>query len=324
MAVRGFVVLVLFGVAMGCARQPSEARTSPRVQEHIRNIIGSLPRDSSMRRTLIQGQYGTGVRQPWMSKMSEAGVRVAMLEVCGFWHGFFGFSPKGVRRTNYRKEYDGLDSEVTDGNNKAQIDAALGKYLTAEAYRESAKATSFGIDETLKYGTRCVARIYLYDDEWVTDLEVSSHPPILDCSVFNKSQFYLSANLGDAASVADLLSTESFSKNELDAALFAASRWPSDNRKVMQLLIDKGADVNSTATVGQTPLMASAETMNLSNVKFLIEQAADVSRTDRDGSTSYDLVNQAVERMQGNDYRVPEYLPELLATLRVVPARAHG
>ena len=52
---------------------------SPAVEEHIHRVIQSLPPDSTLRSSLVQGARGNGVRYPWMDEMEKMGIKQATL-----------------------------------------------------------------------------------------------------------------------------------------------------------------------------------------------------------------------------------------------------
>jgi len=116
--------------------------------------------------------------------------------------------------------------------------------------------------------------------------------------------------------VSELLSEHKFSQDDLDKSFFYAARYPSDNTLVLGKLLRAGADVNSAPWRGTTPLMDSATSLNMANVKFLISSGADVSKKDSSGNTAYDLLQQLLQRIKQNGYQSPTYTEDLLNLLK--------
>src|SRR5712691_1062323 len=64
-----YTLTVTLALALhGCSKPKPEVRHVPdaAAQEHIRQVIDSLPVDSSLRRTLEAGRFGNGIHEPWM------------------------------------------------------------------------------------------------------------------------------------------------------------------------------------------------------------------------------------------------------------------
>ena len=70
-----------------------------------------------------------------------------------------------------------------------------------------------------------------------------------------------------------------------------------DNKKVIDLLIASGADVNAQDYRGNTPLIAAAKEGSLTNVKALLSHGADKSLENDDGETAYDKI-RAIDEVE--------------------------
>ena len=60
----------------GAAHQTQHLDAS--AEEHVRQLIASLPRDSMWRNMLEHDMRGDGIRQPWMNQMRKDGVKLAI------------------------------------------------------------------------------------------------------------------------------------------------------------------------------------------------------------------------------------------------------
>jgi hypothetical protein len=339
---------------LGCGlllpgRSPqAPAHVSPNAvaQSHIRQVIESLPLDSSLRRSL-EGLYVNhdtqkrldemkrstssaflhqameewvlpdGIHKPWMDDMKRAGLKQAMFEVHGVWNTNTHFQPKATKRIVYRKQYDGTGSQITDSRELAQIkERGLESTLQEAAFQKSKKAIWFGIDSPPKDGDACITDIYLFDDEWLVDNVLKTNQPGL--GRYNPEQFPLAyaALVSDLVTIRQELSTKQFSEQQLNTALFQAVGYPSNNTDVISLILKAGANVNAERPGGSTPLMDAVPTLNLSNIKLLLASGADVNRKTRNGSTAYSLALQQIKQFQENDAHLPEYMPEMLTLLK--------
>jgi len=81
--------------------------------------------------------------------------------------------------------------------------------------------------------------------------------------------------------------------DEIIPALLMALRWlqpdyrvPHENIVLLNALLNKGADVNSRDSDGETPLIIAAWTNKIESVRVLLQAGADVNAKDNDGYTS--------------------------------------
>lgn len=90
----------------------------------------------------------------------------------------------------------------------------------------------------------------------------------------------------------DVNAEKEFSK---ETPLFLAIRKSEiDYMNIMKLLIENGANVNHKNENETTPLMAAAESLNISAVKLLLENSADINAKDRFGSTALNYANGVI------------------------------
>lgn len=91
---------------------------------------------------------------------------------------------------------------------------------------------------------------------------------------------------------ADVNAEKEFSK---ETPLFLAIRKSEiDYMNIMKLLIENGANVNHKNENETTPLMAAAESLNISAIKLLFENGADINAKDRFGSTALNYANGVI------------------------------
>ena len=289
-------------------------------QSHIRQIIESFPADSSLRQNLEAGHFGTGIHEPWMDNMKRASVKVR-----GVWHSSTRFQPQAIKRIIYRKYYDGPSSQITNPGELARFEeSGLQNKLQEAAFRQSRNAIWIGIDSPPKNGDACIVDIQLFDDKWL--LEDATNVPTMRCGRiqahdrgYNPEEFPLAyaAAAGDLATVQNQLSTQQFSREQLNGALFLAVIHRSDNTDVISLLLGAGADINASRSPnGTTLLMDSVATLNLANIRLLVSSGADVSRKTTDGWTAYCLAMQQMKQFRDHCEQSPDYISELLNLLR--------
>jgi ankyrin repeat protein len=81
--------------------------------------------------------------------------------------------------------------------------------------------------------------------------------------------------------------------------LFQALYWASAEGDVaiIDALLAHGADVNGSMPYGLTPLLIAVENQNLDAIEYLLDQGADVNRTDsHDGATAlHQVVNGEIQ-----------------------------
>ena len=65
------------------------------------------------------------------------------------------------------------------------------------------------------------------------------------------------------------------------------------HRSMIRLLVENGANVNSRAELGWTPLILAARGGDLENVKYLLSKGADPNIKDEDGKSIIELAEQA-------------------------------
>lgn len=95
--------------------------------------------------------------------------------------------------------------------------------------------------------------------------------------------------LGNIEILELLLEKQPDSVNQNFAIAIAQNSRPA----VLQLLLDKGAELEAKTDFGETPLLQAAGQGNFSAVQFLLEKGADVTKQDDTGRTSLMLAAEA-------------------------------
>lgn len=62
--------------------------------------------------------------------------------------------------------------------------------------------------------------------------------------------------------------------------------------ELLRLLIEHGANVNSKATLGYSPLLYAVDSGSLSNIKVLLKFGADVNAKSQEGETAFTLAQE--------------------------------
>jgi hypothetical protein len=56
-------------------------KPEPSVEQHISDVERELPAESQLRRELLNGARGNGIRKPWMDDMRKQGIKRAVIQV---------------------------------------------------------------------------------------------------------------------------------------------------------------------------------------------------------------------------------------------------
>lgn len=103
------------------------------------------------------------------------------------------------------------------------------------------------------------------------------------------------AALLDAGADPNLGSDEEYSEGTTALMYIASSFFATNRVEVIQLLVERGANVNAKNDKGQTALMVAGE--NVDVVKALIEAGTDVDLRDNEGNTAMMLGSWAVQQL---------------------------
>src|SRR5229473_2077408 len=108
------LLVALFLLLNGCARQPASRQPDAAAQQHIRRLATLLPPGNRYRDLLDQGWHGDGRHESWMDEMHKFQVKGAMVEVHGVRFSHVGFLHPWFKRVMYFSSYAGPDAQITD------------------------------------------------------------------------------------------------------------------------------------------------------------------------------------------------------------------
>ena len=77
-----------------------------------------------------------------------------------------------------------------------------------------------------------------------------------------------------------------------------------DMVEVVDVLIERGADVNLNKPPGRTPLMAAALCESIATVRKLIDAGADLNQLDKDGNTALHLTIKKFTNYTDDDFAI--------------------
>ncbi len=270
----GFALLALGLLLIPLSVGPQSVPSADSVgEEHIRQLIHTLPPDSSLRRELEGGARGNGKHYAWMDNMRQAGVKRATVSTSFLWRG----RPTNVTasRIVYFSEYDSDCSQITDPDRLGQIRGShVEEEISKAALQFTADANWLFIDKRPKVD-RGVSGVEFLDDEWLPRNPVGLGPAP------KKPQPFLDAvGLDDVEGVKALVQT-GLDPKERDTAFWAILL--RDAPCMMRALLAAGADANLRDRYGVTVLMAAVRYRTLANVKALLAAGADVNARDSQG-----------------------------------------
>ena len=276
-----FAAFLIVGLSLFVLPRP----VSPVVpEEHIRQVIHSLPADSEMRAELERGDRGDGIHHPWMDYMRDRGIRRA--------RAFLSFSWRGrptnihVERMAFFKAYDMNCSQISDPAVLNLIKSSgLYDALGGFAADQTARSRWTYLDKKPK-ASEGTAILDLLDDEWL---------PVLPASLFARSPESQIMIDGDLMHLQKILKTKRFPQDELDGALIEASGY-LDDECTMKSLLSAGADPNVHNDDNETPLMFAAMAGLSHNAKALLGAGADTKAKNFLGQTAEDIA-----RRRGHD-----------------------
>jgi hypothetical protein len=266
-------------------------------EEHIRQVIASLPPESELRQRLERGAIGDGVRYPWMDKMRQQGVKHLLVRTEFVWRG----RPTDVRvaRIVYFSKYDWDCAQINDPQRLEQIRASgledeIGRVAVQRTLETPWARDTDGHVLKAKHG-ECTNE--LFDDEWLTQ----RFPTSLWRNDKARHPVLTAASMHDEEDVKALVQA-SVSAEDRDDALWFNLMY--DDPCMETVLIKAGADVNGRNHDGSTPLMTAVGFKVFGNVKALLAAGADVNAKANNGQTALSI---AVER---HDERIIELLKQ--------------
>jgi hypothetical protein len=173
-----YLLLLLSIVLSGCGNTARPKLPDAEQLSRTESIVKNLPPENSMRQTVLDGRYGSGNHEAWMTNMEEQGVAYALVQLRGNWLPFYGCRLKEVRKIIYRSGYEGPDAQITSAAKLDSIEKSdLAVKLRAAAFKKVRRASSSTIDSRPTIGEACFVGVHLYADEWLADDRVNSEHP---------------------------------------------------------------------------------------------------------------------------------------------------
>jgi hypothetical protein len=270
--------LLLQTVLLLIGARPSMSQLPPAVGQ----LVNELPPCSVLREQLVRGVHGDGVDEPYMARMRAQGVRRALVEVRAVFRRNRAESAHVVRRLYFR-QFDGVDAQISDEGKIQSIDnSGLAEALDDLARNRVAAAPLVRGERFI--GDQVSSFVEFFADAWLPEQKAllfpTGHPTPLTGSVVN----------GDVADTQALLQSNKFSRKQLDRALFDAVLSRYDNTTVIDLLLKAGADVNSRAPDGSTPLMSAVA--HPCNLRPLLDRGADLNAHDKWGRNALQVARE--------------------------------
>jgi hypothetical protein len=247
-------------------------------QEHIRQIIQSIPPNSPLRHRLEGGAHGSGIRQPWMDAMRREGVKRAFVRTEFPLRGRRTADDVKVVRTLYFSEYDNDCSQIGDPGLLGRFHASgLEEDIRTAAVQRAVQGHVQVVDGPVT-ATRGAGSFEFMDDEWLPSFSFVS--PASDRPL---SPFLQAVSLGDMTYAKELL------HRGLDPGTRNAGMWRAlagDQSCVVTVLLAAGVSPNLRDQDGVALLMAAARLRALRSAEALLEAGADPNATANFGKTA--------------------------------------
>jgi hypothetical protein len=276
--------LLWTGVLLLLGTQSAMPQSPPPVEQ----LINELQPCSVLRTELEDGTYGSGLDQPYMSRMRQLGVQRVLLELKAEVRDNRAKGIEVVRRLYFR-QFDGAKSQISD---EATLNTIEASGLKADLYRIALSRVSTapivrGADPHFSSTKQVSSVVEFFANAWLPEHQVSlfrsGRPEPLTGTVVN----------GDAAGTKALLTSRKFTKDQLNRALFVAAISRYDNRDVIKLLVDAGADVNARTPDGSTPLVSAVG--RPCNLRPLLDSGADLNARDKWGRNALQVARETKE-----------------------------
>ncbi len=233
--------------------QPSEA-----AEQHIRQLIGSLPQGCELRGDLEAGQRGDGIHRAWMDQMRREGLKEARYLVQFTWdHGLKELKVQSARYfSDYCLRVVGTGVEIKDQVRLKQIaDSGLQRVLEQAAVARAKERVRRELAQVHWNSAHGIVFVMLTDDEWLPTVEGAD-----DGTEIVNSDF-----------------------TPLMNAARAGQDW------LVKRLLERGADVNAQNGEGRTALMYAAEDRRIEIVRALLRASANPNMTDINGKSALSI-----------------------------------
>lgn len=177
------LIITLACVLGTVATHPAQVgeKRDPAIEQHIRGIIAELPIESALRRELLSGARGNGIRQPWMDEMRRDGVKRAVVQIAIHFDRHGRAKRMVLKSTQFFATY-GEGTPISDATtlNNVHVDG-LEQALRDLALQRAAHGTWIDVPRPRPVPFDGGARLEFFDDEWLPTPSVPLYCAGKDC-----------------------------------------------------------------------------------------------------------------------------------------------
>ena len=283
---KAVAVLVLLGAwAWPQAGQPTSSRTTHGGEEQVRELINSLPPNSQWLNMLRGGMRGDGIHHPWMDRMKDNAVKLAIFTYEFSWTaGGRKLQDWTLVSEQYFRDYD-ESQRVTEPE---QLDSFMKDGLQEELAAAVLPIAKNGnwLEQPPELCGEGYRLVYLADNEWLP----VNLPPLFGQYEPGTTPLMHAAILGDSARIKRLLAegtpVDATSPDGMTALMYAAS---SRNAVAVEVLLSAGADAKRKTKAGDTTLMNAAASGDLRSVSLLLKAGVDPNSLDAQGQSALSM-----------------------------------
>lgn len=266
---------------------PSEPTADAAVQEHVRQLIKSLPTGSRWRDMLEHGMRGDGIHRAWMDQMKKDGIELALFTFEFAWtDGGRKLKDWTLVSDRYFRDYD-ESQPVLEQQLKFIRDDGLQQELAAAALPLAKNAN--WIEYPSEESGQGYRLVYLADNEWLP----VNLPPTFGEYEPGTTPLMHAAMLGDDARIKKLLaqgmSVDATRPDGMTALMYAAG---SGNPAAVEMLLRAGAHVTRKTKEGDDALINAAAGGDLRSVGLLLKAGADPNSRDVEGQSALSIATQ--------------------------------
>jgi hypothetical protein len=164
-------MLLILICALACSSalsgQQSGTKPSSAVEQHIRSLMTDLSPDSLLRRELLSGARGDGIREPWMDEMRNADIRRAIVWVSITYGGSGRPKRLEVDHVQYFRDYAGEEEIDNPELFKSLLSSGLEKKLVLVALDRARHGSWLDIPRPKPQPFVGGTEVEFLDDEWL-------------------------------------------------------------------------------------------------------------------------------------------------------------